>query len=76
MFSGASTEFGLPINSNVALFDAGIPGTLPVLNKKCVEHGIKTALALSCQINKMSMFDRKHYFYADLPVRDPLSGFC
>lgn len=67
LFSGAASNFASPVNSNVALFDAAIPGTLPVLNKKCVEAGIKTALALSCKINSISMFDRKHYFYADLP---------
>lgn len=52
----------------MALLDASTPGTLPVLNRKCVEAGVKTALALSCQINEISMFDRKHYFYADLPA--------
>lgn len=67
LFSGAATNFAAPVNSNVALFDASIPGTLPILNKKCVEAGIKTASALSCHINAISMFDRKHYFYADLP---------
>lgn len=68
LFSGAKNNFADPINSSVALLDASIPGSLPVLNEKCVEAGIKTALALSCKINKVSMFDRKHYFYADLPA--------
>ncbi|KAH8388636.1 hypothetical protein KR093_011744 [Drosophila rubida] len=68
LFSGSGTAFGAPLNTGVAYFDASIPGTLPVLNRKCVESGIKTALALGCRVNEVSMFDRKHYFYADLPV--------
>ncbi|KAH8306231.1 hypothetical protein KR018_004896 [Drosophila ironensis] len=67
LFSGSGTSFGAPLNSSVAYFDASIPGTLPVLNRRCVESGIKTALALGCRVNEVSMFDRKHYFYADLP---------
>ncbi|XP_031775010.1 glutamyl-tRNA(Gln) amidotransferase subunit B, mitochondrial isoform X2 [Apis florea] len=68
LFSEASTNFNNPINSAVSLFDCAIPGTMPVLNKKCVEAGILTALALSCEINAVSMFERKHYFYSDLPA--------
>ena len=68
LFSGARNSFTDPINASVALLDASIPGSLPVLNRKCVEMGVKTALALSCKINEISMFDRKHYFYADLPA--------
>ncbi|KAM7361563.1 glutamyl-tRNA(Gln) amidotransferase subunit B, mitochondrial [Cochliomyia hominivorax] len=68
LFSGSGTTFGTPLNSAVSYFDASIPGTLPVLNRKCVEYGVKTALALGCKINQVSMFDRKHYFYADLPT--------
>ncbi|XP_001654104.2 glutamyl-tRNA(Gln) amidotransferase subunit B, mitochondrial [Aedes aegypti] len=68
LFSGAEVAFSSPINSCVSLFDASIPGTLPVLNRKCVELGVRTALALGCKVNSVSMFDRKHYFYADLPV--------
>lgn len=68
LFSGARNSFYEPINSSVALLDASIPGSLPVLNRRCVEMGVKTALALSCKINEVSMFDRKHYFYADLPA--------
>ncbi|KAG8225262.1 hypothetical protein J437_LFUL006494 [Ladona fulva] len=68
LFSGSGTNFGSPINSNVSLFDAAIPGTLPVLNRRCVEAGVLTALALSCELNSHSFFDRKHYFYADLPA--------
>ncbi|XP_017754387.1 PREDICTED: glutamyl-tRNA(Gln) amidotransferase subunit B, mitochondrial [Eufriesea mexicana] len=68
LFSKASTDFNCPINSCVSLFDCAIPGTMPVLNKKCVEAGVLTALALSCEINAVSMFERKHYFYSDLPA--------
>ncbi|CAG9822146.1 unnamed protein product [Phaedon cochleariae] len=68
LFSGADTSFSSPVNDNVSLFDCSIPGTLPVLNKKCVESGVLTALALNCRINPVSCFDRKHYFYADLPA--------
>ena len=60
--------FGSSANSQVSLFDASTPGTLPVINKKAVELALKTALALNCQINEVSTFDRKHYFYADLPA--------
>lgn len=68
LFSGAENTFGGVVNNFVALFDAAIPGTLPVLNRRCVEFGIMTALALSCRVNEVSSFDRKHYFYADLPT--------
>ncbi|XP_023942507.1 glutamyl-tRNA(Gln) amidotransferase subunit B, mitochondrial [Bicyclus anynana] len=68
LFSGAENTFGGLVNNCVSLFDAAIPGTLPVLNRKCVELGILTALSLSCKINEVSSFDRKHYFYADLPA--------
>lgn len=68
IFSGAATKFIAPINSTVALFDCAIPGTLPVLNKRCVEAAAKTAVALKSEINQLSEFDRKHYFYADMPV--------
>ncbi|XP_013137447.1 PREDICTED: glutamyl-tRNA(Gln) amidotransferase subunit B, mitochondrial [Papilio polytes] len=67
LFSGAQNTFGGLVNNCVSLFDAAIPGTLPVLNRKCVELGVLTALALSCKVNEVSSFDRKHYFYADLP---------
>ena len=60
--------FGNSTNTQVSLFDASTPGTLPVINKKAVELALKAALALNCQINEVSTFDRKHYFYADLPA--------
>ncbi|XP_017465642.1 PREDICTED: glutamyl-tRNA(Gln) amidotransferase subunit B, mitochondrial [Rhagoletis zephyria] len=68
LFSGSNNVFGAPLNTAVSYLDASLPGTLPVLNRKCVELGVKTAIALGCRINETSMFDRKHYFYADLPV--------
>ena len=70
LFSASSAQEAsrAPANTQVALFDASIPGTLPVLNRRCVEAGVKTALALNCKINPTSTFDRKHYFYADLPA--------
>ncbi|KAG4071605.1 hypothetical protein HA402_011759 [Bradysia odoriphaga] len=68
LFSGAGVEFAAPPNTRVSAFDAAIPGTLPVLNERCVIAGIQAALALDCTINPVSMFDRKHYFYADLPA--------
>lgn len=57
-----------PVNSNVAYFDASLPGTMPVLNRRAVEASLLSALALNCNINAVSYFERKHYFYADLPA--------
>lgn len=68
LFSPSPVSFSAPVNSCVDDFDAAIPGTLPQLNRFCVEAAVKTALALKCNINKVSTFDRKHYFYADLPA--------
>ena len=67
LFSGASTEFGAEPNTQVSLVDAAMPGMLPVLNGECVRQAVRTGLALNAQINKYSRFDRKNYFYADLP---------
>jgi aspartyl-tRNA(Asn)/glutamyl-tRNA(Gln) amidotransferase subunit B len=67
LFSGASTEFGAEPNSQVALVDAAFPGMLPVPNQECVRQAVRTGMALEAQINKWSRFDRKNYFYADLP---------
>ncbi|XP_042323108.1 glutamyl-tRNA(Gln) amidotransferase subunit B, mitochondrial isoform X2 [Sceloporus undulatus] len=68
LFSGSQVQFAAPPNSLVSFFDASLPGTLPVLNRRCVEAAVITGLALNCTINKKSLFDRKHYFYADLPA--------
>nr|XP_018899352.1 PREDICTED: glutamyl-tRNA(Gln) amidotransferase subunit B, mitochondrial [Bemisia tabaci] len=68
LFSDAEIDFMARPNTRVSLFDAAIPGTLPVLNKRCVEAGVRAALALSSTINPVSLFDRKHYFYSDLPA--------
>ncbi|XP_078533050.1 glutamyl-tRNA(Gln) amidotransferase subunit B, mitochondrial [Lissotriton helveticus] len=68
LFSRAHVQFAAPPNALVSFFDASLPGTLPVLNRRCVEAAVMTGLALNCSINKKSLFDRKHYFYADLPA--------
>ena len=68
LFSRALAVYGSSVNTQVSFFDASVPGTLPVINKKAVELALKAALALNCQINSVSTFDRKHYFYADLPT--------
>lgn len=67
LFSGASTKFGAEPNSNVAFVDAAMPGMLPVINEYCVEQAVRTGLGLNAQINLKSAFDRKNYFYPDLP---------
>ncbi len=67
LFSGASTQFGAEPNSNVAFVDAGMPGMLPVINEGCIAQAVRTGLGLKAQINLNSAFDRKNYFYPDLP---------
>ena len=67
LFSGASTQFGAEPNSNVAFVDAAMPGMLPVINDFCVEQAVRTGLGLNAAINLFSQFDRKNYFYPDLP---------
>ena len=67
LFSGASTEFGGEPNTHVSLVDAAMPGMLPVLNEECVRQAVRTGMALEAKINAWSRFDRKNYFYADLP---------
>ena len=67
LFSGASTTFGAEPNSNVAFVDAGMPGMLPVINEECVAQAVRTGLGLKAAINLTSAFDRKNYFYPDLP---------
>jgi aspartyl-tRNA(Asn)/glutamyl-tRNA(Gln) amidotransferase subunit B len=67
LFSGASTAFGAEPNSNVSFVDAAMPGMLPVINEFCIEQAVRTGLGLKAQINLVSAFDRKNYFYPDLP---------
>ncbi|MDQ7080734.1 MAG: Asp-tRNA(Asn)/Glu-tRNA(Gln) amidotransferase subunit GatB, partial [Paracoccaceae bacterium] len=67
LFSGASTQFGAEPNSNVAFVDAAMPGMLPVINEYCIEQAVRTGLGLKAEINLFSAFDRKNYFYPDLP---------
>ena len=67
VFSGASATFGAEQNTHVSFIDAGFPGMLPVVNEKCIEASVKTGFGLNAKINKYSRFDRKNYFYADLP---------
>jgi aspartyl-tRNA(Asn)/glutamyl-tRNA(Gln) amidotransferase subunit B len=81
LFSGAPTTFGADPNTQVSLVDAAMPGMLPVINQRCVEQAVRTGLGLNARINLHSVFDRKNYFYADLPAgyqisqyKDPIVG--
>src|SRR5215218_10583843 len=81
LFSGASTAFGGAPNDHVSLVDAAMPGMLPVINAECVRQAVRTGLGLKAQINLKSIFDRKNYFYPDLPqgyqisqYKDPIVG--
>src|SRR5215469_16293574 len=75
LFSGAATAFGAEPNSQVSLIDAAFPGMLPVINKHCVEQAVKTGLGIEAEINLVSVFDRKNYFYADLPAGYQISQY-
>ncbi len=75
LFSGASAEFGGDPNTHVSLVDAAMPGMLPVINRFCVEQAIRTGLGLKAQINTYSVFDRKNYFYPDLPQGYQISQY-
>src|ERR1700682_3805145 len=75
LFSGASTEFGGEPNSHVSLVDAAMPGMLPVINEFCVQQAVRTGLGLNAQINLRSVFDRKNYFYPDLPQGYQISQY-
>jgi aspartyl-tRNA(Asn)/glutamyl-tRNA(Gln) amidotransferase subunit B len=75
LFSGASAAYGGAPNAHVSLVDAAMPGMLPVINKFCVEQAIRTGLGLNAQINEKSRFDRKNYFYPDLPQGYQISQF-
>jgi aspartyl-tRNA(Asn)/glutamyl-tRNA(Gln) amidotransferase subunit B len=74
-FCGCLTEFGNPANTQVCPVCLGLPGSLPVLNEKVLEYGIKTALALSCEVQQYTKFDRKNYFYPDLPKNYQISQY-
>jgi aspartyl-tRNA(Asn)/glutamyl-tRNA(Gln) amidotransferase subunit B len=75
LFSGASTAFGGEPNSHVSLVDAAMPGMLPVINEECIEQAIRTGLGLKARINPKSVFDRKNYFYPDLPQGYQISQY-
>jgi aspartyl-tRNA(Asn)/glutamyl-tRNA(Gln) amidotransferase subunit B len=75
LFSGAATEFGAEPNTQVSPVDAAFPGMLPVINRHCVEQAVKTGLGLDAKINLVSVFDRKNYFYADLPAGYQISQY-
>src|ERR1041384_1934625 len=75
LFSGASTEFGGAPNDHVSLVDAAMPGMLPVINRECVNQAVRTGLGLKAQINLKSVFDRKNYFYPDLPQGYQISQY-
>ncbi|MFN3687916.1 Asp-tRNA(Asn)/Glu-tRNA(Gln) amidotransferase subunit GatB [Salinarimonas sp.] len=75
LFSGAATRFGAEPNANVSLVDAAMPGMLPVINRECVAQAVRTGLGLKAQINLRSVFDRKNYFYPDLPQGYQISQY-
>ena len=75
LFSGASAEYGGEPNDHVSLVDAAMPGMLPVINRECVDQAIRTGLGLKAEINLFSRFDRKNYFYPDLPQGYQISQF-
>src|SRR5713101_5632710 len=75
LFSGASTEFGGEPNSHVSLVDAAMPGMLPVINEACIRQAVRTGLGLNAKINLRSVFDRKNYFYPDLPQGYQISQY-
>ena len=75
LFSGAATAFGAGPNTQVSLVDAAFPGMLPVINRRCVEQAVRTGLGLNAQINLRSVFDRKNYFYPDLPAGYQISQY-
>ena len=76
LFSGAATDFGAEPNTQVSTVDAAFPGMLPVINRECVAQAVRTGLGLDAHINTVSRFDRKNYFYADLPAGYQISQFA
>ena len=75
LFSGAATRFGAEPNTQVSLVDAAMPGMLPVINATCVEQAVRTGLGLKARVNRHSVFERKNYFYADLPQGYQISQY-
>src|SRR5207302_2443861 len=75
LFSGAATAFGAEPNTQVSPVDAAFPGMLPVINRHCIEQAIKTGLGLDAEINLTSVFERKNYFYPDLPAGYQISQY-
>src|SRR6202045_4894263 len=75
LFSGAATAFGAEPNTQVSTVDAAFPGMLPVINRHCVEQAVRTGLGLAAEINLTSVFDRKNYFYPDLPAGYQISQY-
>ena len=75
LFSGSATAFGSDPNTQVSLIDAAMPGMLPVINKHCIAQAVKTGLGLNAKINMYSVFERKNYFYADLPQGYQITQF-
>lgn len=75
LFSGAATTFGAEPNTQVSYVDAAMPGMLPVINQLCVEHAVRTGFGINAEINLVSVFDRKNYFYADLPAGYQISQY-
>src|SRR3954469_2798979 len=75
LFSGAPTAFGADPNTQVSLVDAAMPGMLPVINERCIEQAVRTGLGLNAKINLRSVFDRKNYFFPDLPAGYQISQY-
>src|SRR5262249_40563830 len=75
LFSGAATAFGSEPNAQVSLIDAAMPGMLPVINEECIKQAVRTGLGLKARINLKSVFDRKNYFYPDLPQGYQISQY-
>ena len=76
LFSGAATDFGAAPNTQVSLVDAAMPGMLPTINGRCIEQAVRTGLGLKAEINLVSVFDRKNYFYPDLPAGYQISQYA
>src|SRR5499425_3634726 len=75
MFCGCPTTFGAPPNTQTCPVCQGMPGTLPVINRRAIEYGVRTALAFECRVNAACRFARKHYFYPDMPKNYQISQY-